>query len=390
MADEPETTEETTTPEAPITDTSISDYMKELGVDMQEDGTFNPVIPSNKEIPTKPEPDVTEEVETPQPEPQPQPTEEVVETPQPAEAETPGEDPKPQTTTDLWDALGSTDNKADVRDYSRFEASDAEILRKLPNREFNYFKERLVALYEAANAAKPQASAEDAYTLSPEYKAAVDEYNVASTLSEAAKQELISLKSGNGFRPIVGFDTKTGQVQYGARQDDASPADELNLSHIYNSSVQAIERAKTTAAQVQQSYSQTWNGATSAVKETIASYAPWVTNEKLQDHTINVQGKPAKIRELIDNTRQRVPNLFRNHPMTDAFVHTYLYLLASTDKSQRLEKEVAELKKKLGQSPSTEMASAKKTQQPASKVSTDSINQAMRQMGLNPSEFGIH
>lgn len=164
------------------------------------------------------------------------------------------------------------------RNYEGFDPEDAEVLRKLPNREFNlvqsiarrYVEKAKTTATELAtvkqqfeqvkSGALPDAyyAHPEAYKLSPEYKGIVDEYTQAEQFENHYLTQLERIRGGQAWERVVsdgkgGYttvevpaptpDPETGAVKIDAQAD-------VRVSSLLAQAARAKDNAKTSLAQL--------------------------------------------------------------------------------------------------------------------------------------------
>lgn len=116
------------------------------------------------------------------------------------------------------------DDKSDGIDYTKFSAAEGGYLKNM-SREARAFTADLITQNRELSKLKGGTYLQhpDAYTLSPEWKGAVEQVTSAQTEGEAWKTCLAQIKEGKPFRPPISYDAK-GNLVYGP---ETKPTDSL-------------------------------------------------------------------------------------------------------------------------------------------------------------------
>jgi len=203
------------------------------------------------------------------------------------------------------------------RDYSEFDPQDQAILRKLNNKNFNAYKERLKEFYkireekqklegrvkEVESGALPASYFEhpSGFLLSPEYTALSNSYNQVSTIASHWEQQLANIKSDQPWHALT--TDKDGNPILG-QEYAASPQAEAQVLAQMQKAQAALSNIQSKAESVQKEFGSRHKKATEYIRNVATEYV-----KKLPEEI-----KPSD--EDVEALRKLLPEEYKGHVLT--------------------------------------------------------------------------
>lgn len=251
---------------------------------------------------------------------------------------------------------------SDGRDYTKFPSELTPLLKKLPNKAFNYAVENIVPVFEKVKTLEventklkadyehvksgklPEAWMEhpEAVKLTPQYK----ELETALTYDEFEEshwtKQLIAIKQGKPWQKLLGYNEKTGQAQLqnvpaveGGMLDSASDVQISNLLH----QLQAQKQQRLSQLNyLAQSHTQGYQQAVGNIKKAQDQFFPSYADESKLTPEVK-----ARFGEVAAN----LPPVFRGHPLVGILQRAYDMLVQGKAQVAAWQKEKALLESKL-------------------------------------------
>ncbi|NBW14521.1 MAG: hypothetical protein EBR82_41635, partial [Caulobacteraceae bacterium] len=158
------------------------------------------------------------------------------------------------------------DTKATAKDhagrkYTGVDEVDA-VLKKLPNGTYDKVKDEIPKWFDAykkqSEAPKYLAAHPDAYTLSPQYKAAASDYQFKQFEAQSVRAALLQYKNNQPIKLLDGYDDKNNPLYQtinpiNGRHD---PAIELSLQEYFNNANGNLQQATQALQGSKQAYDQ--------------------------------------------------------------------------------------------------------------------------------------
>jgi len=237
--------------------------------------------------------------------------------------ETPSAEAKPTDTTKSVEAEAAKKVEVERRNYEGFDPEDAEVLRRLGNRDFNLvqqvarkYADRVKTTTAELNEVKKQYEQvksgalpdtyyahPEAYKLSPDYKNIVNEYTQAEQFENHYLTQLERIRSGQPWERVVSdgsggyttvevpalpVDEATGAVKIDAQAD-------VRVSSLLSQAARAKENAKLALSQLRGGFAAKHEQANSRLTELEAKIFPKFSGD-------NYEGK-----EQVDNIFKSLP-----------------------------------------------------------------------------------
>ena len=243
-------------------------------------------------------------------------------------------------------------NEKQARDYSQFAPEDVDLLKRLPNKQFDYLKARLPILYAEQNKAKelqkqleqvkgnilPESYYQHpgAYQLSPEYTQAAKMYNLATTEEQHWKSQLIRVKSGEKSVTIVtGYDAAgNAQTQQVEIKPEQQIAWETEIQGYMNNCGLERQKAQAQAGLVQSQFTNKYQAAANDLDAKFAKVFP-------NHAAIDKNGRASEYKQLME---QFVAPELRGHPSSDKLIKAGLFIKDVLAEFQKIKTENETLK----------------------------------------------
>lgn len=238
-------------------------------------------------------------------------------------------------------------DKPATRDYTGYSAEETAILKAMSNDAFDYTTK---LIKESKENAKLKDSTflqhPEAYTLSPEFKDTQRDVYFANREGQEWAKMLEQCKAGKPFKELTGFDNN-GNPTYGAEIQPNDSIEErlrLNMNNCFGIAQQKQgklnELGNTFKTRVQSD--------SQAIQQERAARFAWVSDPKLLDYTINIEGVGEKsIKQIREDMISLFPPYYRNSPGVEVAADLIVALrIQHAELQQALAgKGVAEIKK---------------------------------------------
>lgn len=237
------------------------------------------------------------------------------------------------------------DATASPRDYAGFTDEEVKTLKSMSNDAFNY-----VAPILKERKQQQQVSSQsifqhpDAYQLHPEFKRINSELSYSTSEANAWNEQLMKMRIGEKWQPLVGVDPKTGKFIYGDEREP-TPQDEEMVRQAMSKCLNVRQNAETQLQQMPQQFQQVVENDAKLINEERAKRFDWVRDPSLMDFELDVEGVGKK---KISNIRGDFINLFpayqRNTIGVDVAADMFVTYVATAMqlREARAEKAIAE------------------------------------------------
>jgi len=251
--------------------------------------------------------------------------------------------------------------KPGARNYDDFDESERPLLKQMSNAAFEKYSKNRKEMVEAKQQLEelrtktpdsklPENFHEhpEAYTLSPEYREAADNYTKAQTEYGHWKQQLINVRNGEAWRGIDGYNAD-GQMVSGKQAYKATQSSEIDIESALQEAKNFMNQFGQQASHIQDNYSQIYNNAQNMLSEEQKKYFEWeVNDEKLKREVDIPDGKKATIGDIKKGFFDAMPGNFQKHPVTNLASNLYVTLQLYASELGKLKKQldVSETNKK--------------------------------------------
>lgn len=224
-----------------------------------------------------------------------------------AKKEEPKSEPQKIDGPNLLKPLVEKKQTAGTRDYTGFTEEETRILKSMSNEAFNHVapllknRKELERLKDATYLQHP-----DSYTLHPQYKQAQQQVYAARSEADAWQQQLIKIRSGEKWTPLVGVDPQTGKYIYGPeREPTVQDEEQVRLS--MNRCLQYGEQAQHQLQQMPQQFQHIVQQDLLNIQQERARRFDWVANPELLKHELEFDGGQKR---SIESIRSEFLNYF--------------------------------------------------------------------------------
>jgi hypothetical protein len=271
------------------------------------------------------------------------------------ESEIPKEDEETEESDIEETATDPADNLIPAkRDYSKLDPEVAKIARKLPNKLYAEFKDKLQEWKTAANDAvklkeenarltkeAPRYLAEhsEAYKLAPQFKEASELYSDAAYEENHWRQQLIAIKSGQPWVKLTGYRQDGSPVtepQPAPEDGNLDVSSEVEVSQMLQAAGQMKNRARQATQQFVAAHKTYYQ---SAMQEADAAYAKFFPNLKPETFTKEEQNYAKSVDNLI-------PPAFKDHPLSRFMAPAFISVRRVVAYAKKLEDQIAAGKSK--------------------------------------------
>jgi len=243
--------------------------------------------------------------------------------------------------------------KPEARNYDDFDESERSLLKQMSNAAFDKYsknrkemveaKQQLEELRDKAPESKSPENLHEhpeAYTLSPEYREAANNYGKAQTEYGHWKQQLINVRNGEPWRGIDGYDAN-GQMVSSKQAYKATQSSEIDIESALQEAKNFMNQFGQQASHIQDNYSQIYSNAQNMLTEEQKKYFEWEENsEKLKTSVETPEGKSATIGDLKKGFFDAMPGNFQKHPVTNLASNLYVTLQLYASELGKLKKQL--------------------------------------------------
>jgi len=261
---------------------------------------------------------------------------------------------------------GKEEKKA--RDYSGFTPEEQTHLKQMSNEAFTFTSnliKQLASLKDASFLQHP-----DAYTLSPEYRETQTAIQFAVKEGNYWRDALANVKKGEAITPITGWDDK-GNPVLGAEIQPNEQVEEAVRAAMQNCFAVAQQK-QGSLNQVQKTFQDRVKSDLQMIQSERARRFGWVSDPKILDYTIQVDGiGEMTVGQIRNSFIDLFPPYLRNNPGTETAADLFVALrIQAAELAQALNGKQTEAIKKeevARAEPSSETKPAKQVE-PVGKV----------------------
>ena len=251
------------------------------------------------------------------------------------------------------EVLEQPQTKAESRNYEDFDESERPLLKQMSNAAFEKYSKNRNEMVEAkqqleelrtktSDSKLPDNFHEhpEAYTLSPEYREAANNYNKAQTEYAHWKKQLINVRNGEPWQGIDGYNTD-GQMVAGKQAFKATQSSEIDIESALQEAKNFMNQFGQQASHIQDNYSKIYSEADSMLSSEQKKHFAWEEDsERLKTSVETPGGKSSTIGDLKQGFFDAMPGNFQKHPVTNLASNLYVTL-------QLYSAELGKLKKQL-------------------------------------------
>lgn len=242
--------------------------------------------------------------------------------------------------------LGEIVKPGETRDYTGFTQEEVGVLKQMSNPAFTLATKlikdnrELAKLKDSTYIQHPEA-----YRLDPAYKKQEEDITYLSKEAQIWKNQLINIKLGKEWTPLVGWD-KAGNPVYEAKRMP-SELDEENVRSLMQQTEQSANQMKGQLKQMEGSYIARVGQDNAQIDEIQKSKFSWVNDPALLDKTVSVSGQDRTIKQVREDFMSMIPAYHRGHKLAELSSNMFAGLLAFSNEvaSLRAQLQIAETKR---------------------------------------------
>lgn len=215
------------------------------------------------------------------------------------------------------------------RDYTGFSQDEVKVLKQMSNEAFEFasktIKENkeLSKLKDSTYLQHP-----DAYTLSPDYRQAQNEIQFATVEGNGWRDALLLCRQGKPFKLPQGINTETGQLVWSDQLVQPSDTAELELQRLMTESYSIANQRKGALQQLATNFKNRVQTDTQQIQAEAARRFAWVSDPKLMDHIVEVDGVgPKSLKQIKEDFTSLFPPYLRNNLATDIAAHMMIAMV---------------------------------------------------------------
>jgi hypothetical protein len=265
----------------------------------------------------------------------------------------PDDEKTPMPEGELEEDREEPQTKPGARNYDDFDEAERPLLKQMSNAAFEKYaknrkemveaKQQLEELRDKSPESKSPENIHEhpeAYTLSPEYREAANNYGKAQTEYNHWKKQLINVRNGESWQGIDGYNAE-GRMMSGKQAYKATQSSEIDIESALQEAKNFMNQFGQQASHIQDNYSQIYNSAQNMLSEEQKKYFQWEGDaEKLKNEVDIPDGKKATIGEIKKGFFDAMPGNFQKHPVTNLASNLYVTLQLYASELGKLKKQL--------------------------------------------------
>jgi hypothetical protein len=257
------------------------------------------------------------------------------------------------------------DKESDGRSYEGFDDEDKQFAKQMSNTAYEHFSKKLQSLKEKKDSAEQTQdlmSHPEAYTLNPEYQDLVTNYDKAAQEQAHWKKQLVSVRNGNAWKSIEGYD-KNGKLVIGKEEYQPTGESEIDIQSALTEAQTLSKDYSKKAYNIQKNHGNDYKESTAMLEEEQRKQFKWLQDEEMGKKVIDIPniGKTS-INKLRKQFSGVLPKVFTNHPMselaTNLWVMNQIMAKQQNELTQKLKKQTRNKKDSLRSEPTSTTVSA--------------------------------
>ena len=261
--------------------------------------------------------------------------------------------PEGELAEDREEVLEQPQTKAESRNYEDFDESERPLLKQMSNAAFEKYSKNRNEMVEAKQQLEelrtktpdsklPESFHEhpEAYTLSPEYREAANNYSKAQTEYAHWKQQLINVRNGEPWQGIDGYNAD-GQMVAGKQAFKATQSSEIDIESALQEAKNFMNQFGQQASHIQDNYSKIYSEAASMLSSEQKKHFAWEEDsDRLKTAVETPGGKSSTIGDLKQGFFDAMPGNFQKHPVTNLASNLYVTLQLYASELGKLKKQL--------------------------------------------------
>ena len=261
--------------------------------------------------------------------------------------------PEGELDEDREEVLEQPQTKPESRNYEDFDEAERPLLKQMSNAAFEKYSKNRSEMVEAKqqleelrtkapDAGLPENFHEhpEAYTLSPEYREAANNYGKAQTEYAHWKQQLINVRNGEPWQAIDGYNGE-GKLVAGKQAFKATQSSEIDIESALQEAKNFMNQFGQQATHIQDNYSKIYSQADNMLSSEQKKHFVWEENtEKLKTTVETLNGKSSTIGDLKQGFFDAMPGNFQKHPVTNLASNLYVTLQLYASELGKLKKQL--------------------------------------------------
>ena len=273
------------------------------------------------------------------------------------------EEPEELSTEEvLGDPLAEPEEgkESDGRSYEGFDDEDKQFAKQMSNTAYEHFSKKLQDLKKKKDSAEETQdlmSHPEAYTLNPEYQDLVTNYDKAAQEQAHWKKQLVSVRNGNAWKSIEGYD-KNGKLVIGKEEYQPTGESEIDIQSALTEAQTLSKSYSKKAYNIQKNHGNDYKESTEMLEEEQRKQFKWLQDEEMGKKVIDIPniGKTS-INKLRKQFSGVLPKVFTNHPMselaTNLWVMNQIMAKQQNELTQKLKKQTRNKKDSLRSEPTS-------------------------------------
>ena len=258
------------------------------------------------------------------------------------------------------------DDEPKGRTYEGFDDEDKQYAKQMSNKAYDHFSKKLQSLKVGKSSAEETQdllSHPEAYSLNPEYQQLVTDYDKASQEQAHWKKQLVSIRKGENWRSVEGYD-KSGRLVL-AREDFQPTAEaEIDVQGALTEAQSMSKSFSHRAATIQRNHSNDYKNSIQMLDEEQRKQFKWLEDKEMGKKIIEIPnfGKTT-INKLRKTFLDVLPTVFANHPMselaTNLWINNQIMAKQQQELTEKVKKQSRNKKDMLRSEPSSKSTKSK-------------------------------
>ena len=258
------------------------------------------------------------------------------------------------------------DDEPKGRTYEGFDDEDKQYAKQMSNKAYDHFSKKLQSLKVGKSSAEETQdllSHPEAYSLNPEYQQLVTDYDKASQEQAHWKKQLVSIRKGENWRSVEGYD-KSGRLVL-AREDFQPTAEaEIDVQGALTEAQSMSKSFSHRAGAIQRNHSSDYKNSVQMLDEEQRKQFKWLEDKDMAKRIIDIPnfGKTT-INKLRKTFLDVLPTVFANHPMselaTNLWINNQIMAKQQQELTEKVKKQSRNKKDMLRSEPSSKSTKSK-------------------------------
>ena len=258
------------------------------------------------------------------------------------------------------------DDEPKGRTYEGFDDEDKQYAKQMSNAAYDHFSKKLQSIKadkSSAEETQDLLSHPEAYSLNPEYQQLVTDYDKASQEQKHWKKQLVSIRNGESWRSVEGYD-KSGKLVLGREEYQPTSESEIDVQAALTEAQTMSKSFSQHAYSIQKNHSTNYKDSVQMLEEEQRKQFKWLEDKEMGKKIIDIPnfGKTS-INKLRKTFTDVLPKVFSNHPMselaTNLWINNQIMAKQQQELTQKVKKQSQNKKDRMRSEPTSKSTKSK-------------------------------